>query len=102
MGGCSEGLYQGVPMIAVPQAVDQFGNAALLEQLGVGRHVPLAEATPERLRAALLELTGSAEVKARSAALRDELRAAGGRPGRGRRDRGPGSSADGPDSIWSR
>ena len=78
MGGCSEGLYQGVPMIAVPQAVDQFGNAALLEQLGVGRHVPLAEATPERLRAALLELTDSAEVKARSAALRDELRAAGG------------------------
>ena len=78
MGGCSEGLYQGVPMIAVPQAVDQFGNAALLEQLGVGRHVPLAEATPARLRAALLELTGSAEVKARSAALRAELRAAGG------------------------
>ena len=78
MGGCSEGLYQGVPMIAVPQAVDQFGNAALLEELGVGRHVPLDEATPERLRAALLELTGSPAVKARSAALRDELRAAGG------------------------
>jgi MGT family glycosyltransferase len=78
MGGCSEGLYQGVPMIAVPQAVDQFGNAARLEQLGVGRHVPMEEATPERLRAALLELTGSAEVMARSAALRDELRAAGG------------------------
>ncbi len=78
MGGCSEGLYQGVPMIAVPQAVDQFGNAALLEQLGVGRHVPMEEATPQRLRAALLELTGSAEVTARSAALRAELRAAGG------------------------
>jgi macrolide glycosyltransferase len=78
MGGCSEGLYQGVPMIAVPQAVDQFGNAARLEQLGVCRHVPVEEATPERLRAALLELTGSAEVMARSAALRDELRAAGG------------------------
>lgn len=78
MGGCSEGLYQGVPMIAVPQAVDQFGNAALLEGLGVGRHVPLAEATPERLRAALLELTGSAEVRARLAELATELRAAGG------------------------
>jgi MGT family glycosyltransferase len=78
MGGCSEGLYQGVPMIAVPQAVDQFGNAALLEQLGVGRHLPLDEATPERLRAALLELTGSAEVKARLSELRAELRAAGG------------------------
>jgi UDP:flavonoid glycosyltransferase YjiC (YdhE family) len=38
----------------------------------------MEEASPGRLRAALLELTGSAEVKARSAALRDELRAAGG------------------------
>ncbi|WP_425569570.1 macrolide family glycosyltransferase [Pseudonocardia yuanmonensis] len=77
-GGCSEGLYQGVPMIAVPQAVDQFGNAALLEALGVGRHVPREEATPERLRRALLELTESPEVAARCAALRDEVRAEGG------------------------
>ncbi|MFC5947731.1 macrolide family glycosyltransferase [Pseudonocardia lutea] len=77
-GGCSEGLYQGVPMIAVPQAVDQFGNAALLEALGVGRHVPREEATPERLRQALLELTGSPEVAARCAALRAEVRAEGG------------------------
>ncbi len=27
MGGSSEGLVTGTPMIAVPQAVDQFGNA---------------------------------------------------------------------------
>ena len=27
MGGSSEGLYAGVPMIAVPQAADQFANA---------------------------------------------------------------------------
>ncbi|MEU7813371.1 macrolide family glycosyltransferase [Pseudonocardia sp. NPDC049154] len=77
-GGCSEALYQGVPVIAVPQAVDQFGNAALLEALGVGRHVPREEVTPERLRQALLELTGSPEVAARCAALRAEVRAEGG------------------------
>ncbi|MCE0767680.1 glycosyl transferase [Pseudonocardia kujensis] len=77
-GGCSEGLYQGVPMIAVPQAVDQFGNAALLEALGVGRHVPREEASPARLRQALLELTGSPEVAARCAAVRTEVRAEGG------------------------
>jgi MGT family glycosyltransferase len=77
-GGCSEGLYQGVPMIAVPQAVDQFGNAALLQALGVGRHVPREEATPERLRQALRELTESPGVAARSAALRAEVRAEGG------------------------
>ncbi len=32
MGGSSEGLWQGVPMVAVPQAVDQFGNAARLAE----------------------------------------------------------------------
>jgi MGT family glycosyltransferase len=78
MGGCAEGLYQGVPMVAVPQAVDQPGNAAVLEALGVGVTVSPAAATPERLREAVLSLTGSAEVRARSAALRAELRAAGG------------------------
>ena len=33
MGGCAEGLHHGVPMVAVPQAVDQFGNAARLVEL---------------------------------------------------------------------
>jgi MGT family glycosyltransferase len=78
MGGCSEGLYQGVPMVAVPQAVDQPGNATMLEALGVGIAVAPETATPRALREALLSLTGSAEVAARCAALRDELRAAGG------------------------
>jgi MGT family glycosyltransferase len=78
MGGCSEGLHEGVPMIAVPQAVDQFGNAAMLQELGVGVHLPAEEATPETLREALLTLTGSPDVAERLAAIRDELRAAGG------------------------
>ena len=78
MGGCCEGLYAGVPMIAVPQAVDQFGNAALLEQLGVAVHLPLDAATPKALRHALLCLVESVEVADRLAALRKEVRAAGG------------------------
>jgi len=77
MGGCSEGLWQGVPMVAVPQAVDQFDNAARLAELGVARHLPADEVTPERLREALLSLDDPA-VRARSTALREELRAAGG------------------------
>ncbi len=78
MGGCCEGLYQGVPMVAVPQAVDQFSNAAMLEELGVGVQLPMQQATPEALREAVLRLVASPEVAARAAALRDELRAAGG------------------------
>lgn len=75
MGGCSEGLWQGVPMVAVPQAVDQFDNAARLAELGVARHLPAEDATPSALREALLSLE---ELRPRSAELREELRAAGG------------------------
>lgn len=78
MGGCSEGLYQGVPMIAIPQGVDQFGNAHLLEQLGVARTVATEDATPEALREALLALTSSDDVAARLAEQRDAIRRAGG------------------------
>ncbi|PVZ07708.1 macrolide family glycosyltransferase [Actinomycetospora cinnamomea] len=78
MGGCAEGLWSGVPMIAIPRAVDQFGNAAMLESLGVARTVPAEDATPEVLRAALVALTSSPEVAERVAAQREELRRAGG------------------------
>ncbi|MFB9681330.1 macrolide family glycosyltransferase [Streptosporangium vulgare] len=78
MGGSQEGLYCGVPMIAVPQATDQFGNADRLVELGVGRRIDTEEATPEALRAALLDLTSDPEVAARLAKLRDEVRGEGG------------------------
>ncbi|MBZ4014443.1 macrolide family glycosyltransferase [Streptomyces purpurogeneiscleroticus] len=78
MGGCNEGLYTGVPMIAVPQSADQFGNADQLVSLGVARRIDTADATPEALRGALLALTSDPEVARRSAALREEVRAEGG------------------------
>ncbi|MBN3932331.1 glycosyl transferase [Streptomyces verrucosisporus] len=78
MGGCNEGLLAGVPMIAVPQAVDQFANADRLVELGVARRIDTAEATAEALRAALEELVADAVVARRSALLRDAARAEGG------------------------
>jgi MGT family glycosyltransferase len=78
MGGAVEGLWTGTPMIAAPQAVDQFANADALVAAGVARRVDSATVTAEELRAALLELTGSAEVAARSAEIRRELREEGG------------------------
>jgi MGT family glycosyltransferase len=80
MGGCSEGLWHGVPMVAVPQAVDQFGNADRLVELGVGRRLDV-DATPDELRAAVVSLESSPEVTSRCAALRAELRQAGGAAG---------------------
>lgn len=57
MGGSSEGLYTGVPMIAVPQDAEQSGNADQLVGLGVARRVDTADATADTLRTALLGLT---------------------------------------------
>uniref|UniRef100_A0AAU2VFK0 Glycosyl transferase n=1 Tax=Streptomyces sp. NBC_00003 TaxID=2903608 RepID=A0AAU2VFK0_9ACTN len=78
MGGCSEGLMSGVPMIAVPQAVDQFMNADRLVELGVARRIDTPDATAETLRAALNDLVTDPEVTRRSARLRAEARAEGG------------------------
>ncbi|MFF3113019.1 macrolide family glycosyltransferase [Kitasatospora sp. NPDC057904] len=78
MGGSSEGLFHGVPMIAVPQAADQFGNADALVGLGVARRIDTAAATAEALRGALLELVGDPAVAERLAVLAAAGRAEGG------------------------
>ncbi|MFE6040235.1 macrolide family glycosyltransferase [Streptomyces sp. NPDC056452] len=78
MGGSSEGLSTGVPMIAVPQAAEQFMNADRLVELGVARRIDTAAATPSALRTALCELVADPEVGRRSAQLRADMQAEGG------------------------
>lgn len=77
-GGSQEGLATATPMIAVPQAADQFGNADVLEGLGVARRVDTADATAEVLRRTALELVGDAEVAHRLAAIRAQMAGEGG------------------------
>ncbi|MER7535871.1 macrolide-inactivating glycosyltransferase [Streptomyces sp. NPDC097704] len=77
-GGSQEGLATGTPMVAVPQAVDQFGNADMLQSLGVARHVPLEEVTPERLREAVLALVDDPEVARRAREVRESMAREGG------------------------
>ncbi|MEE1926819.1 macrolide family glycosyltransferase [Streptomyces sp. TRM 70351] len=78
MGGSQEGLACGVPMIAVPQAADQFGNADTLTALGVARRLDTEDATPEALREAAQALLGDPGLPARFAAVQEQLRAEGG------------------------
>lgn len=77
MGGSSEGLYTGTPMIAVPQAVDQFENADRLQGLGVARRIDTEEATAETLRGALIDLTSDPEVARRLADISSRLQSSG-------------------------
>lgn len=78
MGGSSEGLMAGVPMVAIPQAVDQFMNADRLVELGVARRIDTEDVTAGALRTALLELLDDPDRAARSAQLRADAIAEGG------------------------
>jgi MGT family glycosyltransferase len=78
MGGCTESLWFGVPTVAIPQAVDQFGNAAILAELGVGEHLPAGEVTVESLRSAVDSVANSADVAARLAEIKATVRSQGG------------------------
>ncbi|MEW2386945.1 macrolide-inactivating glycosyltransferase [Streptomyces venezuelae] len=77
-GGSQEGLATATPMVAVPQAVDQFGNADMLQGLGVARHLPMEEATAETLREAVLALVDDPEVARRLGEIKDAMAAEGG------------------------
>ncbi|MEU6042558.1 macrolide-inactivating glycosyltransferase [Streptomyces fimicarius] len=79
-GGSQEGLVTGTPMVAVPQAVDQFGNADMLQSLGVARHLPMEEADAASLRAAVLALVDDPEVSARCERLSEQTAREGGTP----------------------
>ncbi|MEU6981373.1 MULTISPECIES: macrolide-inactivating glycosyltransferase [unclassified Streptomyces] len=77
-GGSQEGLATATPMVAVPQAVDQFGNADMLQSLGVARHLPMDEVTPERLREAVLTLVADPEVARRARLIQEAMTREGG------------------------
>ncbi len=77
-GGSQEGLATATPMIAVPQAVDQFGNADMLQGLGVARKLATEEATAELLRETALALVDDPEVARRLARIQAEMAQEGG------------------------
>lgn len=79
-GGSQEGLATGTPMVAVPQAVDQFGNADMLVSLGVARRLDSDTATPEELREAVLSLVADPEVAGRLSEIRTAMASEGGTP----------------------
>lgn len=89
MGSCTEALWYGVPMVAIPQAVDQPLNAAQLEALGLGRHLTIDPPSPVDLRDAIRFVATDPDVRTRIDAIRDELHALG----------GPGNAADAVENV---
>ena len=78
MNSVQEGLYLGVPMVAVPQRGDQFLSSARIEELGAGLALTPQRLTPEALREATARLLGESAFRHNAAALGESLRYAGG------------------------
>jgi MGT family glycosyltransferase len=78
MGSTMEALYHQVPLVAVPQVREQELNAARLQELGLGRHLPTRSPAPELLREAVEQVSDDPGIRARLADMRDAIRCAGG------------------------
>ncbi|MET9551627.1 macrolide-inactivating glycosyltransferase [Streptomyces sp. NPDC006645] len=77
-GGSQEGLATGTPMVAVPLAVDQFGNADTLVRLGVACRLSMEDATAEALREAVTTLVADPEVARRGEEIKRDMAKEGG------------------------
>ncbi|WP_269856973.1 nucleotide disphospho-sugar-binding domain-containing protein [Streptomyces sp. RPT161] len=77
MSSTVQGIWSGVPMLAVPQALDQFTNADSITRLGIGRKLCDTRSAPA-LREAVLDLASNSRITANVEKLRKEVRAADG------------------------
>lgn len=78
MNGVSESLSLGVPMLAYPQAADQFLVTRRIAELGLGRRIGRLDATASRLRRLATEVLADAKIRSAVAEVGASLREAGG------------------------
>lgn len=78
MNSVSEAIAQTVPVVAVPQAADQFTIAQRVAALGVGRNLLPFQRSAKHLRAATDSLIDNVGVRARGHALNEAFKGAGG------------------------
>ncbi len=79
IGSVMEALYNGVPMMCIPQMDEQITTAHRAKELGVASSVMLkGEVTEEKLREALLGLMNDPKYKRNAQAMSKEMRTEGG------------------------
>ena len=78
MGSTMEALYYGVPLVCVPQMIEQEANAQRVAELGLGVRLDPATVTPAELRAAVDRVTADADVRVALDRMRAAIRVAGG------------------------
>ena len=79
VGSVMEALYNGVPMMSIPQMDEQIFTAHRMEELGITSAVLLKEqVTEETLRKALTELIENPKYRDNARAIMKDMRANGG------------------------
>jgi MGT family glycosyltransferase len=78
MGGLMEAMQAGVPVVTVPQTIEQESNAVRVEQLGLGVRLDPRGLTPQVLRAAVDRVVADPSFAGQVASLRRQIAAAGG------------------------
>src|SRR5262249_43166431 len=73
-----ESLACGVPMVVLPVTYDQPGVGARVEWTGVGRSIPVARLTFDRLRAAIRTVLGDPAYRVRAGQLQSSIETADG------------------------
>ena len=78
MNSTMEALYYGVPMVAIPQMVEQAMTARRIAELGLGLHLDPSTVTAATLRTGVADVLADDALRARVAAMQTRTRAAGG------------------------
>ncbi|MFD4241905.1 macrolide family glycosyltransferase [Streptomyces sp. NPDC058525] len=74
MNSVMESLYNGVPMVVIPQMNEQKANALRVDELGLGRHLTKEDTTVDTLREAVATVAADTEATARVASLGEVMR----------------------------
>jgi MGT family glycosyltransferase len=78
MNSVMESLWSGVPLVVVPQILEQELNGRRAQELGLGLLLEKETLTPEKLRTAVEQLTDDPDLHARIQKMQEEMRQSGG------------------------
>lgn len=78
MNSIMESLWFGVPLVVVPQMMEQEMNACRVQELGLGLMLDRETLTPEKLRAAVDQVAGDPAFRSRVQEMQQEIRQSGG------------------------
>jgi MGT family glycosyltransferase len=78
MNSTMEGLWFGVPLVVVPQMIEQEVNAHRVQELGLGLALEKETLTAEKLRAAVEQVADDPGFRAHVQAMQQEIQQAGG------------------------